>query len=75
MEGKKFQLKGIASPGRMDIMGLGIVNIETLPEDLQEKLWKEGNPFLEPTPEYRKILYPNETEIGTPELKLPKKKK
>jgi hypothetical protein len=47
----KYVLNGISSPGRVDIFGMGVVELEKLPESVQEKLYKSGCRYLAPVPE------------------------
>ncbi|KKU87400.1 MAG: hypothetical protein UY18_C0036G0003 [Microgenomates group bacterium GW2011_GWF2_47_9] len=69
---EKFRLKGILYPGRVDIHKRGIVVLGNISDDLAEQLWKEGCPYLEPTPAGRTVLYPGEKPI---EVKPIKKKR
>jgi hypothetical protein len=60
---KLFFLNGIASPGRVNLIGLGTVNLEDLSDDKALELYKKGCPYLAPTPEGFKILYPDAKPI------------
>jgi hypothetical protein len=46
----KFRLKGIQSPGRVDIYKRGIVILENLSDTEAQKIYEEGCPYLEPVP-------------------------
>lgn len=70
---KKYRLKGISSPGTVDLFKIGKVNLEDLPEEKLDELYKNGCPFLELSPEAREAANPNEPEIKTAEV--PKKPK
>ena len=70
---KKFRLKGIAYPGRVDIYKRGIVVLGDISDELAEILFKEGCPFLEPTPEGRTVLFPGEEPIKVKPIKNMKK--
>jgi hypothetical protein len=72
----KFQLVGIESPGRVDIFKMGVVELENLPENLQEKLYKDGCPYLQPTPEETLAMNPGAKKISqapTPRSKRTRK--
>lgn len=65
----KFRLKGITYPGRVDIYRRGIIVLGDISDELAEVLWKEGCPYLEPTPEGRIVLYPGEEPIRVKSIK------
>ena len=69
---KLFHLNGIKSPGRANVKGLGEVNLEDLTDDQAMKLYKEGCPYLVPSTEGFKKLYPESAPIAVKELKDPK---
>lgn len=60
---KLFFLNGIKSPGRVNLRGLGDVNLEDLTDEQAMKLYKENCPFLVPSPEGFKLLYPEAKPI------------
>ena len=60
---EKFKLKGIKPPGTIDLPERGTFDLEKIDDKLAEILYKEGLPFLEPTPEYRQMLYPDQKMI------------
>lgn len=59
----KYRLKGIKSPGTVDIHRLGKVNLEDLPESKLDELYNQGLPYLELTPEAREEINPDEPVI------------
>jgi hypothetical protein len=65
---KKYRLTGIEYPGTVDLPKLGKVNLEDLPTEKLDELYKNGLPFLELNPEARAYLNPNEPVIGTPKI-------
>lgn len=60
---QKFRLKGIAHPGRVNLFRIGTVELANIADELAEQIWRDGCPFLEPEPEYRKELFPDEIPI------------
>ncbi len=44
---ERFRLKGIVYPGRVNLPGVGTVELALLPDEQAEKLWQEGCPYLE----------------------------
>jgi hypothetical protein len=44
---EKFRLKGIVYPGRVNLPGVGTVELALLPDEQVKKLWQEGCPYLE----------------------------
>ena len=60
---KRFKLIGIASPGRVNLMEVGTIELENISDEMAEKLYKDGCPYLEPTPEGRVHLFPDEKPI------------
>jgi len=62
-----FRLTGIQWPGRVDLYKRGVVKLAELSDEEAMALYKEGIPYLEPTPQGRKILFPDEKPI---EVKL-----
>lgn len=65
---KLFALNGIASPGRVNLMKYGTVNLEDLPDEIAIEVYKSGCPFLAPLPEAYPILYPDMEPIVVKEL-------
>ena len=59
-----FRLKGIVFPGRVHHQKYGLINLSDLSDTLAEEIWKDGCPYLEPTPEGRKEMFPDEKEIS-----------
>jgi len=47
---KRFRLKGIVPPGRVNLPKVGTVELASLSDEQAEKLWREGCPYLEPAP-------------------------
>jgi len=72
---KLFRLKGIQSPGRVDLKGHGEIALETISDKLAEKLWKEGIPYLELTDKGRKKFYPEQKPIKVNKIDKSEKKK
>lgn len=70
---KNFQLKGICAPGRVNLPGHGTINLVDISDELAEKLYKEGLPYLEPIPKYRPKLFPGEQPIDNAEIEFSKK--
>lgn len=66
---KLFFLNGIKSPGLCNVRGLGEVNLEDLTDEQAIKLYKEGCPYLVPSPEGFKMLYPETAPIAVKEIK------
>jgi len=60
---QNFRLKGLAHPGRVDLYKIGTVELANISDKLAEEIYKSGCPYLEPTPEYRLILFPEEVPI------------
>ena len=60
---QKFRLKGIAHPGRVNLFRIGTVELANISDELAEQIWRDGCPFLEPEPQYRQILFPDEIPI------------
>lgn len=56
---KLFALNGIKSPGRVNLMKFGTVNLEDLSDDDAIEVYKSGCPFLVPLPEAMPVLYPD----------------
>lgn len=75
---KKFRLKGIIAPGRIHHQKYGIINLYDVSDAIAEELWKEGVPYIEPTAEGRKMMFPREKEIKNgpvPVIKVKRTKK
>ena len=53
---KNFILSGIQPPGKVNLPGYGTIELEKIDDDLAEKLFKEGLPYLQPTPQHRHKL-------------------
>jgi hypothetical protein len=60
---QNFRLKGIAHPGRVNLFRIGTVELANISDELAEKIWREGCQYLEPTPEYNRILFPDRIPI------------
>ena len=60
----KFRLKGIAHPGRVNLLKIGTVELANISDELALELWKSGCRYLEPVPEYRAELFPDEIPIS-----------
>jgi len=58
-----FRLIGIHSPGRVNVMKYGTIELENISDTIAVDLWRKGCPYLEPTDEGRKIFFPNEVKI------------
>jgi hypothetical protein len=71
---KLFRLTGIQYPGRVNLYKRGTVELADISDELAMVLYKEGIPYLEPTPEGRKILFPDEKTIEVKTFKEPDKK-
>jgi len=67
---QNFRLKGIAYPGRVNLFRIGTVELANISDKLAEEIYKSGCPFLEPTPEYRKILFPEEIPITVKDIQI-----
>jgi hypothetical protein len=65
---KLFFLNGIKAPGRVNAKDLGEVNLEDLTDDQAMKLYKEGCPYLVPSPEGFNKLYPGSAPIAVSKL-------
>ena len=63
-----FALNGIKSPGRVNLMKFGTVNLEDLSDDDAIEVYKSGCPFLVPLPEAMPVLYPDIAPIKVHEL-------
>jgi len=68
---KLFYLNGIKPPGRVNLRGLGEVNLEDLSDEQALKVYKDGCPFLVPSPEGYKLLYPDAKPIEVSEIPKP----
>ena len=60
---QKFALKGIAHPGRVNLYKIGTVELANISDELALKIWQAGCRYLEPLPEYRRELFPDEIPI------------
>lgn len=67
---KLFKLKGLQSPGRVNLLKIGTVELENISDAMAEQLYKDGCRYLEPTPEGRKHLFPNEKPILVEKLEV-----
>lgn len=65
---QNFRLKGLAHPGRVNLYQIGTVELANISDKLAEEIYKSGCPYLEPTPEYRKILFPEEIPITVKDI-------
>ena len=61
---KNFELVGIKSPGTVNLPNLGTIDLEKIDDKKAEQLWRQGLPFLKPTPAYRKKLFPDEKPLA-----------
>jgi len=66
---QRFRLKNIQHPGRVHLYKRGEVNLADIDDNLAEELFKEGCPFIEPTPEGREKLFPGEKPIKVKPIK------
>jgi hypothetical protein len=71
---KLFYLSGIKSPGRVNIKNKGDINLEDLTDQEAIELYKTGCPFLVPSPEGFKKLYPDKKPISVNNLQPVKKR-
>lgn len=71
---EKYSLVGIDYPGTVDLPKLGKVNLEDLPVEKLDELYKNGIPFLQLDPWYREAKNPNEPVINTPPTPVKKSK-
>ncbi len=71
---KLFRLTGIDYPGRVNLYKRGTIELADISDELAMILYKEGLPYLEPTPEGRKVIFPGEKTIEVRTLKEPDKK-
>jgi len=60
---KKFRLKGLVHPGRVNVLRFGTVELANVSDEIAEQIWKQGCPFLEPVPEFRAEFFPNQIPI------------
>ena len=66
---KLFTIIGIRHPGKVDLYQIGTVNLYDLPDDKLLEIYRaKACPYLKPTPEGLKIIYP-ETNIKTTKRK------
>jgi len=72
MKTKLFRLKGIKEPGRVDVYKHGLVVLSEVDDKKAMQLYKEGVPYLEPTSEGRKKLFPGEKPIDISKIDLKK---
>ena len=70
---KKFELVGLKSPGTINLPELGTIDLEKVDDAQAEKLWRSGLPYLKPTPEYRRVLFPAEKPLDEV-VEMPKTK-
>jgi len=68
MKTKLFKLKGIKSPGRVDVYRHGLIILSEIDDSKAMQLYREGILYLEPTPEGRKKLFPGEKPIETSKI-------
>ena len=45
---KRFKLVGLKPPGTVNIQNLGTIDLEKIDDDLAEKLYLGGNPYIMP---------------------------
>lgn len=65
-----FKLVGLLSPGRVNLLDFGTVELENISDELAEKIYNSGCPYLQPTPEYFHKLYPNIQPIEIKKLAI-----
>ena len=53
----------MAHPGRVNLLKIGTVELANITDELAEKIWRNGCRYLEPTPEYYRILFPDKIAI------------
>jgi hypothetical protein len=70
MKSTLFALKNIASPGRIDIMHRGIVNLEDMSDEELEKLWFAKFPYIQLTEAGMAKYTPEVKPIRTEALKF-----
>jgi len=74
-----FLLNGIKSPGRVNLLKHGTVNLEDLPDDIALEIYQAGCPFLIPSPEGKALLYPDVVQVTGEGIetveKVPRKRK
>lgn len=68
----KFELCGIKSPGTINLPNLGTIDLDKIDDDLAEKLWRDGLPYLKPKSVFLKEVYPDK-HIAPQTLKRTKK--
>jgi len=66
-----FELKGIKSPGKVDLYKHGQVELETITDEFAEQLWKDGCPFLGLTEKGMQKFFPERTSIDVTPIKIP----
>lgn len=66
-----FQLKGIKSPGKVDVYKHGQVELENISDEFAEELWRAGCPFLGLTEKGIQKFFPERTAINVAPIKIP----
>lgn len=70
-----FDIIGIQAPYRVDIYKVGTVCLDTITDELAEKIWREGCPYLTPNEAGRKKFYPGQKPITVEKLNIGSNKK
>lgn len=65
---KLFALNGIKSPGRVNLIKFGTINLDDLSDEDAIEVYKSGCPFLVPLPETIPILYPDVAPIKVQDM-------
>lgn len=68
-----FELNGIKAPGKVDLYKIGVINLVDLSDDQAIEIYKQGCPFLRPTAEGMKVLYPDQNPIEVKTFQTEKK--
>ena len=56
---KNFKLVGMKSPGRVNLLGFGTVELENVSDQLAENIYLSGCRYLQPTAEYFPVIHPD----------------
>ncbi len=70
---KKFELIGIKPPGRVNLPGMGTIDLCKIDDTLAEKLYRQGLPFIRPTAMARRHMHPKEKPMDTGPMAEPPK--
>jgi hypothetical protein len=60
---KRYELYGIAHPGRIHFPGMGEIVLSELSDQKLEELYNKGCPYVKPTPQHRQKLIPTEPSL------------